>query len=165
MMLFYVYKAKSSQGLEPILAVHYFTTIFPRIIWIISLILHVALLWMWLSNLDNSWKCASHSNGLFSFQSCARDGRDGNSESDYWLLIVAVIAEASLTIFFLFLFLRPLHKIWNLMGQRQQELKRMIRFNVILVLIGMLSTNVTEVCSTRISHLISDILYVPSVLL
>ena len=62
-------------------------------------------------------------------------------------LIIVIILELCLTSFFTYLFIKPLHNVYRSGSQQNDELKRVLWYNVILTLIGMISSNITEIHS------------------
>lgn len=145
--LFYVDKAKSSQGLEPVFPDRYFTRTFPVLIVGIFMMLLIWVVITWFMNSDTSWTCDFHQSDLFSFESChSKELHEGNAQSNYLVLSIVVIVELGTTLFFTYLYLKPLRHIWHHIDAKHQRLKQLILFNVALTMLGMLSSNVTEIC-------------------
>lgn len=146
MGLFYVHKAHCSQDLEPVFPERYFTKIFPRLIIGIALVLLPLLSMTWVMNADTTWICTEQQSHLFSFESCDNEEfHESSGKSNYVVLAIVVVVELSLTLFFTYLYLKPLYRVWHQSeeaDQRQKKLKQMMLYNVKLTFLGMITSNV-----------------------
>lgn len=134
--LFYLHRAKLSQGMEPVFPDIFFTKIFPAATWISCVVVGV---FVTIYEDSISKYCAQPD--TFGLSRCIRTVNDTN----YYILAAVIVVEVFLTLFFLFLFLRPIHLVQAQTDRRNQTLKRMIQINIAGTTIGMVSTNITEV--------------------
>ena len=108
----------------------------------VSVIIPMQLIAIWetLTHSDvGPWRCDDDG-------CCIRESAESVGPRHYIFLTVFIVMELTLTLFFLYLFIKPLRNI-QVLGRfgDEQILQRMVRINVICTFIGMLSSNITEI--------------------
>ena len=146
--LFYIHRAKLSQGMQPVCAEKYFTKIFPGILMFVFVLLFAWTLMRPANTADDeAMHCfVPEQNNVFALKSCAVPSNYGEKgTANYPLVGTVVTVEVSLTAFFLFLFLKPLRDMPSMGNAGHQRLRRMVQINVIGTFCGMAASNVTEI--------------------
>ena len=150
--LFYIHRARTSQGISPVCADRCFTTIFPCILWSIGSAICVGTLVLVVFGKGTEWICDTRQSNIVEFKSCVlpiddddQTDESAENETNITMLVVVVAVELTLTFFFLYLFLRPLRHIYTSRDSAQKKLKEMVLINVVLTAIGMISSNIVEI--------------------
>ena len=155
--LFLIHRAKLSQGMTPIFSEKYFTKIFPSIVWILGSILIIFYVLISFDEWSADHQCIAPNNNTFDLKWCELTKQEEESDSvNYVFLIVGIIFELSVNSFFLYLFVKPLQYIYqdSNVGQND-ELKKALWYTVILTLIALLTSNITEIdviCDLGLAH-------------
>ena len=138
--LFYIERAKISQGIQPVFPMKYFNKIFPSIVCVVGFVAVAG--WALITSSKTFYCQTPKLQNTLELSICVQDF--AVEPTNFIAVSIICVVEMTLTCFCMYLFLKPLHSI-QVRNRRHSALKRMVQINVLGTFLGMLTSNISEV--------------------